>query len=90
VDPHGCPQQGWVCRAIDLSPSGIGLHARRMIHTGRAVFVSLPLPGGHKKVVYGQVRYTRYESSGLYRVGVEFEKAPNTDGVRKWLSTQAA
>lgn len=66
----------WECQAVDISRSGIGLRSRRMLYDGRRVMVAFRVPGQAVRVVFGVVRYSRYDAGGFYRVGVRFAAPP--------------
>lgn len=88
VDRGHVQKPGVSCRARDISRSGIALRCKRMIYAGRCVLVRLELPERGVRVLYGVVRHARYDDAGLYHLGVEFERIPESSEIQMWLRDQ--
>jgi hypothetical protein len=81
------PGDAYPCAVVDISRSGVGLHSKKMVHQGRKVFVAIAQPGtpGRFKMLYGEVRYSRYVERGLYHVGVKFCDVSSSSYLVQWV-----
>lgn len=96
IDPNGPPGAAVSAETIDLSPTGLSVRCRRMIHVGRQVVVlfegGLPRSGasgggsrGHATCVFAQSVYARYLDAGMHQVGLKIVPRPMNAGLERWL-----
>jgi len=86
LDDYGVPGPSWECRVFDLSRSGLGVHSRRMVYTGRLLLIELRDQGSsHPRVLCGMVRQSRYEPKEGHIFGVQFWPMPKSAAVEQWI-----
>lgn len=95
IDPNGPPGAAVNAETIDLSPTGLSVRCRRMIHVGRQVVVLFEGGGGrpgagvgsrgHATCVFAQSVYARYLDAGMHQVGLKIVPRPMNAGLERWL-----